>query len=1219
MRGHGGILAIIGGLVLAVPAADAVGPRPPGGGPSVSLTGKPFTVTTNGATPDIAVDEEGSAHIVWNEIAPTGSADVLHYCKVLRRGSSCAIEQTFIPPDGEANFNRDFGQPRVVVPSPDEVMVFTPRYPNGVHVDSNGNLGTCSETSNDPNANCYTSSRKTYVYRSFDGGTTFGGARVFSHVAPSGDVAVLHPAGATPIVALVTATTTGGTFFAAAPTDGYQRRELNLGDEGPDRAYNGTVGVLEDDKAVVAFEDLEYNVYVRGRFDPSASLMDIGAWGPSLAIKGSEPRLAGGPGGLYLLYKPRVGTADRAYTLRKLGASGLVGPAIRVSDSAADRTRDLFEDESGRVHAAWVRRVGNTEELRYRSSPDGSNFSETATLASDSSINHLALGAADDGGGFAIYDSAFLANGTITVVPFGSQLPRRLIDVSIAGVDVTQGIQIPTFPTRSPDPAKPAVFAYGGVKLAAVRTTVVRVYANSRRPLTGLAVPPMSLQRVKDGRPFGAAILADRVPTALPVAAPSIVADAERLSTTTVYTFTMPWQWAQGSFDLQLEINPTSLTPVIPECRLCRSDNTFRVNGLAFQPTARVRFQPVAITVNGQNPRGYPDPQGLFRAARETIPLPFDLPDYRGTLDMTDLANATEVEEESCFLGVWPCDSERRAITQSERIGFALDRLADWAADKSGNTFPIAAFRRGSTLSAATRGGTLLFSGSQPQSLVGDDRPLTSVAHEIGHGLGRVHAGLTCGSNANGQVGEAWPPNDDGALDGRGLDLTKPSPYAVLDPGVAGAPATYFDFMSYCANTNETTNGGNVPDAWQSIRNWERYMTLNPPTAARRASALPTQVARVAAARPRQASTLRVVALVSADGKATMVNVAPDDGPATPAEGSYTFVTRDNTGKELASGGGVAQVQHIEGELPITIVTGRVLAANAASVDLVRDGAPVAQQVASKAAPKLRILSPRRGERVGRSGSVTLRWKATDADGDPLKAIVEYSSDNGRTFSTVAVGPNANRFRLRSAELPASRRAKVRIRIRDGFHEAIATSPRFTALGAPPRVRISAPAPGTTIAAGAAVSLRGDAFDDTGRPLTGKALTWLVGKRVVARGPLVSVAGLGAGTRKLVLRARDRNGRTGTATMTIKVTPRTPQFTVVKGPKSLSRKVRKVVLTVAAAFESRLRVGATRTTLTRKPKRVTIRVKPGRSLLQLRLQLSSGKLINEHLLEIPRP
>lgn len=458
MRGHRGVLAIIGGLALAAPATiDASGPKLPGG-TSVSLTGKPFTVTTNGATPDIVVDEEGSAHIVWNEIAPQGSADVLHYCKVLRRGSSCAIDKTFVPPDGEAHFNRDFGRPRVVVPSPDEVMVFTPRYPNGVHVDSNGNLGTCTETSNDPNENCYTQSRKTYVYRSFDGGANFGAARVFSHVAPSGDMAVLHPAGATPIVALVTETTTGGTFFAAAPTDGYQRREINLGDEGDNRAYNGTVGVLEDDKAVVAFEDLEYNVYVRGHFDPSAPLMDIGTWGPSLAIKGSEPRLAGGPGGLYLLYKPRVGTTNRPYTLRKLNASGLVGPAVRLGDTANDRNRDLFEDESGRLHAAWVRRVGDNEELRYRSSPDGENFSAPVTLAEGASVNHVALGAADDGGGFAVYDSAFLANGTITVVPFGSQAPRRLIDVSIAGVDVTQGIQIPLFPTRDPDPAKPAVF-----------------------------------------------------------------------------------------------------------------------------------------------------------------------------------------------------------------------------------------------------------------------------------------------------------------------------------------------------------------------------------------------------------------------------------------------------------------------------------------------------------------------------------------------------------------------------------------------------------------------------------------------------------------------------------------------------------------------------------------------------------------------------------------
>ena len=153
---------------------------------------------------------------------------------------------------------------------------------------------------------------------------------------------------------------------------------------------------------------------------------------------------------------------------------------------------------------------------------------------------------------------------------------------------------------------------------------------------------------------------------------------------------------------------------------------------------------------------------------------------------MTDLANATQVKVESCFLGIWPCSTSTRAITQSERLGFALNRLSDWASDHSSSVYPIGVFRDDSKLGGVTNGGAQLFGGTQPLSIVRDDRPLTSAAHEIGHGLGRVHAGLTCGSNGSGQVGEAWPPNNDGALDGIGLDTRLPSPYSVISSDRSG-------------------------------------------------------------------------------------------------------------------------------------------------------------------------------------------------------------------------------------------------------------------------------------------------------------------------------------------------------------------------------------------------------------------------------------------------
>jgi hypothetical protein len=1198
-----------------------------------------FTISAGGEKPGLAVDEEGTAHVVWNEVREGAAADVLHYCKVPRGLRRCTAEQTFVPPDGDPQYNHEFARPQVVLPGPDQVMIFTSRYPNSVTLDGTGRPNAaCGQPDPPPAADCYTTSTKTWMYRSTDNGASFTLPRVFDHNPPGGDMTVFRfpvpvpgdpgISRVVPFVGSVTETTTGGTFFATAPLDAYARKTLNLGDEGSGRAFFGTIAALNDTVPAVAFADLRSTIFLRTHPDQSQSLTSIGAWTPSVTIKGDEPRLAGGPGGLFLIYKPRVGDRSGPYTLRRFDGRAFVGPAVRISDVPADAWRDIFEDDSGRVHTAWVSRQdtsSSTDELRYRFSTDGQTFTEAATIAlgARGSMYNVGLGAADDGGGFAVYSTTFSRNAAIRLVPFGTQARRTLIDVSVAGMDITQGIQRRTFATRSADPSRPASFAYDGVELAGLHTTVVRVYANSRRPLAGNAVPPMTLVGFKDGRQLGGgALLPDARPTVLPVAAPSVIADADRVSSTSVYTFTLPWQWAQGNVVLRAEINPPGLLPAVAECRLCRNDNAFTVTNIPFRPTTRVRFVPAAITVNGAGPKGFPDPAPVFAGARATSPLPFDLPAYQGVLDMSDLANATTVTVKSCFLGVFPCSSSQRAITQSERLGFALSRLGDWATDHSSSVYPIGVFRDGSTLGGVTNGGGQLYGGTQPLSLVRDSRPLTSTAHEIGHGLGRPHAGLTCGSNANGQIGEAWPPNDDGALDGIGLDITRPPPYAVVDAAAPGAPAMYFDFMSYCANTNEGTAGGNVPDAWISLRNWQRALALNAP---RLRSSAPRAVSagRVAVAAQARASTLRVQALVPVDGAPSILNVAPDAGAPTPIDPAarYRLVARDAAGKELATAGAVGALQHVEGAPPIVIVTGRVPAAGAAAVDVVQDATVVAQQVASRSAPVVRVLSPRARSTAGAGGTVQVRWRATDADaGDRLTAFVEYSADDGRSFRTVGIGASRGALRLRAGMLPASRRARVRIRIQDGFRETVATSGRFVSLGAPPSTRIVTPGPGATarVEAGSAVTLRGEAFDDAGRSLTGPALTWRVGRRIVARGELVVAAGLAPGRRRIVLEAKDKAGRTATATVFVQILPRPPLFLTLKGPAKLGPRLRRLTLTVAATYESRLTVGGTKLTVGRTPRKVTVPVKPGRSLLQLTATLSSGRLVSRQAVPIPR-
>ena len=143
--------------------------------------------------------------------------------------------------------------------------------------------------------------------------------------------------------------------------------------------------------------------------------------------------------------------------------------------------------------------------------------------------------------------------------------------------------------------------------------------------------------------------------------------------------------------------------------------------------------------------------------------------------------------------------------------------------------------------------------------------------------------------------------------------------------------------------------------------------------------------------------------------------MTPDAGAPTPvAPGSpYTLVSRAADGHDVATAGAVLSPVHTH-EGNVALVAGRVPAGGVASIALVAGGTSVASRAASMPW-RVRVLAPRRGARLGGGGNVVIRWRATDADHDVLEAIIQYSADGGRHWTTIHSGANSGRARCPAA------------------------------------------------------------------------------------------------------------------------------------------------------------------------------------------------------------
>ena len=382
-----GVLAIT--LVALTTAATPAGAATPG----VIDLGPGFN-------PDVAVDENGTAHFVWDAFDET-----IRYCSIPAGETRCptiiALRDSDEPEDDQSS------GPRVLTREPGEVYLISRR---------------CCNDSARPGG------ERTSLFISTDGGQSFSRPTDATDRAPDGD-AVVGP-GQFSFSQIARSATSGLVYQAAPLQGGAVTGGANLSEGSPDGSFpnsGGTVGLVDSETPIAAMHSLQGSVYYR-IFNSPGDPNNLGSWGPMVRLDaGSEPDLATGPRGVYLMnLNAGIGAAS-AYQIRKLdnGTRSFAPPQDLTQRATNPVFGELHQDNGGNLHALWRDGEGR---LRYRPSVDGTTFEQERTLANtteDGDIVNIDAGAGVNGKGWAVWEDG----------PTGSRGPLRAapIDARAAG------------------------------------------------------------------------------------------------------------------------------------------------------------------------------------------------------------------------------------------------------------------------------------------------------------------------------------------------------------------------------------------------------------------------------------------------------------------------------------------------------------------------------------------------------------------------------------------------------------------------------------------------------------------------------------------------------------------------------------------------------------------------------------------------------------------
>ncbi|MCL4264618.1 MAG: hypothetical protein KJ069_15450 [Anaerolineae bacterium] len=680
------------------------------------------------------------------------------------------------------------------------------------------------------------------------------------------------------------------------------------------------------------------------------------------------------------------------------------------------------------------------------------------------------------------------------------------IDIAITDVEVTQAIQD----------------LNDSVQLVRDKRTGVRVHVDA----AGQNVPGISarLYRINSV----GTILAGPIYPSGGTHHLTVPNTPDRANFNHAFYFELPNSWIGGTnVRLRAEVNYTQIPP---EPNFANNNMNTGIYTFRASPTLRTHLLVWGYTVDGDyyQPGTWQDVNQARSWIRRTYPLAstpggYESPDpgFRlkvRTINDPNLGGHVQRTSDFC-LDIPEEDREFCAATYTNNCAQWLrategipndEMIYSMIWDEPSLPFPRG-FATGNVSAGPTGTGTW---GWDTDGSYGD----WYMGHEVGHNAGRGHPsqGNSCGHSAS-------DPNFPytGAAIGTGsmwgFDVGDIGLNSVLTPRVY-PNSTWRDMMSYCDRqwiSDYTYNG---------IYDFLSSQQLAPETAK-------PQPVRAGT------DTIALFGTIYDDSDVAnfqVVGLWDSAGPYTPpVGGAYRMRLLGSGGNQLASydfDGDASDAN--PSNLGFAVVVPFPLDTTSVELSRISDGLVLATHQISANAPTISNV-----ELVGASnpvtGTATLQWQASDADGDPLMFDVYYTDDNGATYTAYALALMTSSVQLDTNQMGGSTQARFRVTANDGTRLAEAESANFAMANKPATITMLTPQDGLEVTYGTAVNFIAEVEDLQGHVPDGNMGWYVNGSPTFVTGPFYTAYLLPVGVNVVSLRATNSQGQLTIKSVTV--------------------------------------------------------------------------------------